>query len=113
MLRSRLLSRVPQRDLNAAFVFAAASYMLFSALDVMSTVSALQGGLRERNVFGASVYASYGSAGLWALKAVVVAAIVAVLVLIPRRIAVWVATALTLMTAVAVVSNLQLLARLG
>jgi Domain of unknown function (DUF5658) len=109
MLSSRLLSRVDTRDRDAAFVFAILSYVLFSALDVMTTAVALGQGLRERNGLGASLYMQYGSAGLWVAKGAVVALIVAVLVVMPRRVAVWVGTAFALWTALAVVGNLHAL----
>jgi Mg2+/Co2+ transporter CorB len=109
MVRSRLLSRVDTRDRDAAFSFAILSYGLFSALDVMTTIVALGQGLRERSAFGASLWMQYGAAGLWVAKAAVVGLIVVVLAVMPRRIAVWVATAFALVTAVAVIGNLHAL----
>jgi hypothetical protein len=109
MVRSRLLSQVDARERDAALYFAILSYVLFSALDVMTTVAALGNGLRERNAFGASLYRQYGAAGLWTAKGVVVGLIVGVLVLMPRRAAVWVGTAFALWTALAVVGNLHTL----
>jgi Domain of unknown function (DUF5658) len=109
MVRSRLLSRVDSRDRDAAFYFAILTYALFSILDVMTTVSALSVGLRERNVFGASLYDAYGAAGLWAAKGIVVSLIVGVLVAMPRRVAVWVGTGFAAWTAIAVVGNLHAL----
>jgi Domain of unknown function (DUF5658) len=109
MVRSRLLSRVDSRDRNAAFYFAILTYALFSVLDVMTTVSALGDGLRERNAFGASLYEAYGAAGLWVAKGIVVSLIVGVLMVMPRRVAVWVGTALAVSTALVVIGNLQAL----
>ena len=97
------------RDRDAAFYFAILTYVLFSALDVMTTVAALHAGLRERNALGASLYVQYGPLGLWAAKGVVVAVIVGVLALMPRRVAVWVGTGFALWTALAVVGNLHAL----
>jgi hypothetical protein len=109
MMRGRLLSRVDTRDRDAAFVFAILSYALFSVLDVMTTIAALGHGLHERNALGASLYIQYGAAGLWVAKLVVVGLIVAVLALMPRRIAVWAGTALAVWTALVVVGNLHAL----
>jgi Mg2+/Co2+ transporter CorB len=109
MLSSRLLSRVDTRDRDAAFSFAILSYVLFSVLDVMTTVVALGQGLHERNSLGASLYMQYGSAGLWVAKGAIVALIVAVLAVMPRRVAVWVGTAFAFWTALAVVGNLHAL----
>ncbi|MFZ0179263.1 MAG: DUF5658 family protein [Candidatus Dormiibacterota bacterium] len=109
MVRSRMLSRVDPRDRNAAFYFAILTYALFSVLDVMTTVTALGDGLRERNAFGASLYNAYGAAGLWAAKGIVVSLIVAMLVAMPRRVAVWVGTALAVWTALVVIGNLHAL----
>ena len=108
-MRSRLLSRVDSRDRNAAFYFAIVTYALFSVLDVMTTVRALGDGLHERNAFGASLYDTYGAAGLWAAKGIVVSLIVAMLVAMPRRVAVWVGTALAVWTALVVIGNLHAL----
>jgi hypothetical protein len=106
---NRLLSRVATRDRDAAFLFVIVSYVLFSALDVMTTIVALGQGLRERSSLGASVYMQYGSAGLWVAKAAVVGLIVAVLAVMPRRVAVWVGTAFAVWTALAVIGNLHAL----
>jgi Mg2+/Co2+ transporter CorB len=109
MRGSRLLSQVDTRDRDAAFLFAILSYILFSVLDVMTTVVALGQGLRERNAFGASLYMQYGAAGLWVAKAVVVGLIVVVLSVMPRRVAVWAGTAFAVWTALAVIGNLHAL----
>ncbi len=107
MRRVGLLSRADTRDRDAAFYFAILTYALFSVLDVMTTVSALGEGLRERNAIGASLYDAYGAAGLWIVKGVVVSVIVAVLVAMPRRVAVWVGTAFAASAALAVIGNLH------
>jgi hypothetical protein len=109
MVRSWLLARVDTRDRDAAFVFAIVSYALFSVLDVMTTIAALGRGLHERSALGASLYMEYGAAGLWVAKAAVVGVIVAVLTVMPRRVAVWVGTVFALWTALAVVGNLHTL----
>lgn len=109
MRGSRLLSQVDTRDRDAAFLFAILSYVLFSMLDVMTTVVALGQGLRERSALGASLYMQYGATGLWVAKAAVVGLIVAVLVVMPRRVAVWAGTAFAVWTALAVIGNLQAL----
>jgi hypothetical protein len=109
MLSNRLLARVDTRDRDAAFLFAILSYVLFSVLDVMTTVVALRQGLHEHNGLAASLYEQYGSAGLWAAKGAVVALIVVVLAMMPRRVAVWVGTAFAVWTALAVVGNLHAL----
>ena len=108
-MRSRLLSRVDARDRDTAFYFAILSYALFSILDVTTTVSALGAGLRERNAIGASLYDAYGAAGLWAVKGAVVSLIIGVLVVMPRRVAVWVGTGFAAWTALAVIGNLRAL----
>jgi Mg2+/Co2+ transporter CorB len=109
MLRSRLLSRVDTRDRDAAFALAILSYALFSVLDVMTTIVALGRGLHERSALGASLYMQYGAAGLWVAKAALVGVIVAVLAVMPRRVAVWVGTVFAVWTALAVVGNLHAL----
>jgi hypothetical protein len=109
MLSDRLLHQVDARDRDAAFAFAILSYALFSALDVMTTIAGLGQGLRERNAWGASLYMQYGSAGLWVAKGAVVALIVVVLAVMPRRVAVWIGTAFAFWTALAVVGNLHAL----
>jgi hypothetical protein len=109
MLSSWLLTRVDTRDREAAFLFAILSYVLFSVLDVMTTVAALHQGLHEHSALGASLFMHYGATGLWVAKAAVVGLIVAVLSVMPRRVAVWVGTAFAVLTAVAVIENLHAL----
>jgi Domain of unknown function (DUF5658) len=100
-----------------AFRLVLAAYAFFSLLDWLTTATALPQGGREGNPLAASLYAQYGSAGLLFFKAVVVAFIIGVLALIPRRVmsqrvAVWVATAFVVLTAVAVIGNVHALASL-
>ena len=109
MLTRRLLSRVGTRDRNAAFCFAILAYVEFSVLDVMTTIDALGQGAREHNPLGAALYMEFGAAGLWAVKSFVVGLIVAVLALMPRRVAVWVGTAFAVGAALAVLGNLHAL----
>ena|SRR5579862_6221882 len=109
MLSSRLLSRVDTRDRDAAFLLAVLMYVLFSALDVMTTIAGLARGLREHSALGASVYTQFGTPGLWVAKGAVVGLIVAVLAVMPRRAAVWVGTAFAVWTALAVIGNLHAL----
>jgi Domain of unknown function (DUF5658) len=116
MLRA-LRSEVSHRDRNAAFRLVLTAYALFSLLDWVTTSTALPQGGRESNPIAASLYTQYGSVGLLAFKALVVAVIVGVLVFIPRRVmsqrvAVWVATAFVVLTAVAVIGNVHALASL-
>jgi hypothetical protein len=106
MLSDRL-SRVDTRDRDAAFALAIIGYVVFSALDIMTTIVALGQGLREHNSLGASLYIQYGSAGLWVAKGAVVGLIVAVLAVMPRRVAVWVGTAFAVWTALVVIGNLH------
>lgn len=112
-----LRSEVSVRDRNAAFRLVLIAYALFSLLDWMTTATALPRGGSESNPIAASLYAQYGSAGLFLFKALVVTFIIGVLVVIPRklmsqRVAVWVATAFVVVTAVAVIGNMHALAAL-
>ena len=112
MVASRLFSRLSRRDDRAAFVFAVAAYVLFSLFDWVTTAFALASGGSEGNPVAASVFASFGDAGLLAFKALVVAVIVAVLVLIPRRVmslrlATWVAAIFAVISAFIVIHNVQ------
>ena len=111
-------SQVSTRGTNAAFRLVLIAYALFSLVDWMTTASALPQGGREGNPIAAALYAQYGSAGLLLFKAVVVTVIIGVLTLIPRRvmsqrIAIWVATAFVVVTAVAVIGNAHALASLA
>ena len=116
MLRA-LRSEVSLRGSNAAFGLVLMAYALFSVLDWLTTATALPAGGREANPVAASLYTQYGSPGLLVFKAVVVAVIIGVLVFISRRImskrvAVWVATAFVVITALAVVGNVHAFASL-
>jgi hypothetical protein len=94
---------------NLAFRLTAYAYAGFSFLDCVTTAEALARGLHERNPLAATLYAHYGVVSLFLLKAAVVAAIVGVLALLPRRVAVWVAVAFSSSVASAVVGNMQAL----
>jgi Domain of unknown function (DUF5658) len=116
MLRA-LRSEVSARDRNAAFRLVLVAYAFFSLLDWMTTATALPQGGSESNPIAVSLYDQYGSAGLLLFKALIVTLIIGVLVIIPRkvmsqRIAMWVATAFVVVTAVAVIGNVHALASL-
>jgi hypothetical protein len=98
---------------TSAFQVAALAYVFFGLLDCVTTAVALARGGREGNQFAASLYSSYGLAGLFTLKAIVVALILGILVIVPRRLAAWVTTAFASGVALAVVGNLHALTRLG
>jgi hypothetical protein len=83
----------------------------------VTTTTALPQGGREGNPLAASLYTQFGPTGLLTFKVLVVALIIGVLVFIPRRVmsqrvAVWVATAFVVVTAVAVIGNVHALASL-
>ena len=79
-----------------------------SAADCLCTGRALALGFHERNPLAASLYAHVGMASLWALKAVVLAAILLGLSILPRRAAA--VTAVFALTALlTVVANLRAL----
>jgi hypothetical protein len=116
MLRA-LRSEVSLNGRNAAFRLVLVAYALFSLLDWVTTTTALPQGGREGNPLAASLYTEFGSAGLLAFKVLTVAVIIGVLIFIPRRVmsqrvAVWVATAFVVVTAVAVIGNVHALASL-
>jgi hypothetical protein len=116
MLRA-LRSEVSLRDRNAAFRLVLMAYALFSLLDWVTTTTALPQGGHEGNPLAASLYTQFGPAGLLTFKVLIVAVIIGVLVFIPRRVmsqrvAVWVATAFVVITAVAVIGNVHALASL-
>jgi len=111
VLPQRLRAGVSPNDERAVFRFAVLMYVLFSLLDCMTSVVALAtGGARERNPLAASLYRGYGAGGLYVFKAVVVAIIVAGLMRVPRRLAIWVATAFAAAVALAVYGNLHVIA---
>jgi hypothetical protein len=112
-----LRSEVGLRGRNVAFGLVLVTYALFSLFDWLTTSTALPAGGREGNPIAASLYTEYGSTGLLVFKTLVVAAIVGVLVFIPRRImsqrvAVWVTTGFVIATALAVLGNVHALASL-
>ena len=112
MVRVRLLSPVSARDGRATFVLAVAAYVLFSLFDWVTTVVSLAAGGAEGNPIAASVFSMFGSAGLLVFKALVVGLIIAILLLIPRRVmslrvATWVAAAFAVVSAVTVIHNVQ------
>ena len=105
------------RNLKAILITVLIAYVVFSLLDWLTTATALASGGREGNPIASSIYVQYGAAGLLAFKAIVVGVIIAILVRMPRRVmslrlAVWAATAFTLVTAAAVVGNLHALQHL-
>ncbi|HEX6538959.1 MAG TPA: DUF5658 family protein [Candidatus Dormibacteraeota bacterium] len=110
MVRSRLFAPVSRRDGRAVFVFAVFAYVLFSLFDWITTALSLGIGGNEGNPLAASVFSVFGNAGLLMFKAVVVAVIIAILVLIPRRImslrvATWIAAIFAIVAAVTVIHN--------
>lgn len=111
-MRVRLLAPVGTRESRAAFRLAVSAYVLFSLFDWGTTAVALDAGGTEGNPLAASVFSVFGSIGLLVFKGVVVAVIVAVLMLIPRRImslrvATWIAALFAIVAAVIVISNVQ------
>ncbi|MBV8529365.1 MAG: hypothetical protein JOZ75_13725 [Candidatus Dormibacteraeota bacterium] len=112
MVGRRLFAPVSAREGRAALTVALAAYVLFSLFDWITTAIALAAGASEGNPIAASVFAMFGNWGLLAFKVVVVAAIIAVLTLIPRRImspriATWVAAIFAVVAAVTVIHNAQ------
>ena len=110
-------SRVTGRNLNVVLGTVLLAYVGFSLLDWVTTATALSSGGSEGNPIAASLYVQYGAVGLLAFKVLVVGFIVAALLLIPRRVmslrvAVWAATAFTLVTAAVVIGNLHALQHL-
>ena len=100
------------RDDRAVFFLALSAYVLFSLFDWLTTVFSLEAGGAEGNPIAASVFSAFGNTGLLTFKAVVVGVIIAVLMLIPRRvmslrIATWVAAAFAVISAVTVIHNIQ------
>ena len=85
-------------------------YCGMSAADCLCTGRALALGFHERNPLAASLYAHVGMASLWALKAVVLAAILLGLSILPRRAAAAVTAVFALTAVLTVVANLQALA---
>jgi hypothetical protein len=89
------------------------SYVFFGLLDCLTTAVALALGGHEGNPVAASLYARYGASALFAFKAIVVAVIIAVLCLLPRRVAVWTTTAFAAAVAFSVVGNMHAILHLG
>lgn len=111
-MASRLLAPLRPRDSRAVFVLALSAYVLFSLFDWITTAVALAAGGAEGNPIAASVFSVFGNAGLLVFKVIVVAIIIAVLVLIPRRImslrvATWVGAVFAVIAAVTVIHNVQ------
>ena len=110
MVRGRLLAPISSTREQDVRSLGIAAYVFFSLLDCFTTSVALTGGrAAERNPVAAQVYAAHGAVGLYALKGVVVAVIVAALLVLPRRISVWVAVGFTAAVALAVAANLQVI----
>jgi hypothetical protein len=95
---------------DLAFRLAALGYVAFSLADLLTTSYALNHGALERNPVAASLYQSYGIAGLFAVKAAAVAAIVLTLRFMPRRPAVWLGTVFAAVMAVVVAANVGAIA---
>lgn len=109
---NRLFAPTGRRDGRAVFLFALFAYVLFSLFDWATTATALAAGGKEGNPIAASVFAVFGNAGLLVFKVVVVAIIIAILLLIPRkvmslRVATWIAAIFALVAAVTVIHNVQ------
>lgn len=117
MIGSRLFAPVSKRDGRAVFLFALFAYALFSLFDWVTSAVALGAGGAEGNPIAASVFSSFGDAGLLVFKVVVVAVIMTVLTRIPRRImslrvATWVAATFAVVSAITVVHNVAAYASL-
>lgn len=114
---NRLFAPVSARDGRAVFAFAVGAYVLFSLFDWITTSVALAAGGAEGNPLAASVFSAFGDSGLLLFKAVVVALIITILVLIPRRImslriATWIAAVFAVLSAVTVIHNIEAYASL-
>jgi hypothetical protein len=113
-----VLTAVDRTLTDWAFRLVVGAYIAISVLDWTTTATALPQGGREGNPIAASLYSQYGSLGLLLFKGAIVAVIIGVLALIPRRImskrvAVWVGVAFVALTTFAVVGNLHALASLS
>ena len=109
MAKRLALARVTTRQQDI-FAIGVAAYVLFSMLDCFTTSVALASGRAfERNPFAASIYGAHGVFGLYLFKFIVVAVIIAGMRILPRSLAMWVATAFTAVIALAVVANLQVI----
>ena len=99
------------------FWTAVLAYVGFSALDVATTSVALAAGGREGNPIAARIFHALGDGGLLAFKSIVVAIIIAVLVLVPRRVlslrvATYIAAVFAAVMATVVMHNVQAYASL-
>src|SRR5215472_3337824 len=117
MVAGRLFSRLSPRDDHAAFLLAIAAYVLFSLFDWITTAVSLEVGGAEGNPLAASVFSTFGNSGLLVFKALVVAVIIAILVVMPRRVmslrvATWIAAIFAVVSAVIVIHNVQAYASL-
>ena len=94
---------------TVAFRLAVYAYVTFGVLDCVTTAVALARGGREGNPLAASIYREYGLGTMFAFKAVVVAFIICVLAMLPRRLATWVTIAFTAAVVYGVVGNLHVI----
>jgi Domain of unknown function (DUF5658) len=106
-------SRGIDRNGTRALLLAAASYVAFGLLDCVTTAVALSHGGREGNPLAASLYERFGVASLFAFKGIVIAIILAVVTILPRRPAAWIVTSFAAAVAFAVVGNLHAILRLS
>ena len=116
-MRRRLLTDTGPRAARWIFWLAVAAFVVFSLLDVVTTSAALAAGGREGNPIAARVFHALGNGGLLAFKSIVVAIIIAVLVLAPRRVlslrvATYVAAVFAAVMATVVMHNVQAYASL-
>jgi len=95
-----------------ALLLAASGYIAFGLLDCVTTAVALAHGGHEGNPLAASLYERFGVASLFAFKGIVIAAILAVATILPRRVAAWIITAFAVGVASTVVGNLHAILRL-
>src|SRR5215472_230023 len=112
MVAGRLFSRLSPRDDHAAFLLAIAAYVLFSLFDWITTAVSLGVGGSEGNPLAASVFSTFGTSGLLIFKAVVVALIIGILVVMPRRVmslrvATWTAAIFAAVSAIIVIHNVD------
>jgi Domain of unknown function (DUF5658) len=101
----RLAAVLRDRRLRIPLVY----FVVAQLLDILTTTDGLGLGLQEANPLTASVLRHLGVAGLLAQKVPVVLALLAGLSLLPRRVALAAAWAFTLLMAMVVASNLDLM----
>ncbi|MGA8014747.1 MAG: DUF5658 family protein [Candidatus Dormiibacterota bacterium] len=77
-----------------AFLTAWAAYVVLSGVDCLTTAYALAHHLGENNPIAARLYYQWGAGALWAFKFAVLAVMLPLLALLPRRLAVVVAAVL-------------------